>query len=93
MKKEILALQAMMEKKGCDAYLVETADFHQSEYVGDYFKARAYLSGFTGSAGTLLVTKQEAFLWTDGRYFVQAEKQLENSGIERCAWDNPEYRR
>ena len=82
MKKEILALQALMEKKGCDAYLVETADFHQSEYVGDYFKACAYLSGFTGSAGTLLVTKQEAFLWTDGRYFVQAEKQLENSGIE-----------
>ena len=89
MKKEILALQALMEKKGCDAYLVETADFHQSEYVGDYFKARAYLSGFTGSAGTLLVTKQEAFLWTDGRYFVQAEKQLENSGIELMRMGQP----
>ena len=89
MKKEILALQALMEKKGCDAYLVETADFHQSEYVGDYFKARAYLSGFTGSAGTLLVTKQEAFLWTDGRYFVQAEKQLENSGIELMCMGQP----
>ena len=89
MKKEILALQALMEKKGCDAYLVETADFHQSEYVGDYFKACAYLSGFTGSAGTLLVTKQEAFLWTDGRYFVQAEKQLENSGIELMRMGQP----
>ena len=82
MKKEILALQALMEKKGCDAYLVETADFHQSEYVGDYFKARAYLSGFTGSAGTLVITTEESGLWTDGRYFIQAEAQLSGSEIK-----------
>lgn len=81
MKKEIVSLQQLMQTKGIDAYLVETADFHQSEYVGDYFKARAYLSGFTGSAGTLLVTCDHAYLWTDGRYFIQAENQLKDSGI------------
>lgn len=77
----INALRGEMEKRGIDAYLVETADYHQSEYVGDYFKCRAYLSGFTGSAGTLVVTRDEARLWTDGRYFVQAARQLEGSGI------------
>ena len=75
-------LRLAMEENGIDAYLVETADFHQSEYVGDYFKSRAYLSGFTGSAGTLLVGRQEAALWTDGRYFVQAAGQLEGTGIK-----------
>ncbi|MCD8004430.1 MAG: aminopeptidase P family protein [Oscillospiraceae bacterium] len=65
-----------------DAYLVPTGDFHGSEYVGDYFKAREYLSGFTGSAGTLLVLPEGAYLWTDGRYFLQAAQQLEGSGIE-----------
>ena len=74
-------LRLAMEENGIDAYLVETADFHQSEYVGDYFKSRAYLSGFTGSAGTLLVDRKEAALWTDGRYFVQAAGQLEGTGI------------
>ena len=74
-------LRLVMEENGIDAYLVETADFHQSEYVGDYFKSRAYLSGFTGSAGTLLVGRKEAALWTDGRYFVQAAGQLEGTGI------------
>lgn len=82
MKKEIERLQNDMVKHQFDAFLVETADDHQSEYVGDYFKVRAFLSGFTGSAGTLLVTQKEAYLWTDGRYFIQAEKQLENSGIQ-----------
>lgn len=82
MKKEIVALQEIMKAKGLDAYLVETADFHQSEYVGDYFKVRAYLSGFTGSAGTLLITREKAYLWTDGRYFIQAENQLKNSEIQ-----------
>ena len=75
-------LRLAMEENGIDAYLVETADFHQSEYVGDYFKSRAYLSGFTGSAGTLLVDRKEAALWTDGRYFVQAAGQLEGTGIK-----------
>ncbi len=75
-------LRQAMKANGADAYLVETADFHQSEYVGAYFKSREYLSGFTGSAGTLLVMEQEALLWTDGRYFVQAARELEGSGIK-----------
>lgn len=82
MKKEIEALQTYMREHQFDAFLVETADDHQSEYVSDYYKSRAFLSGFTGSAGTLLITLQTAYLWTDGRYFIQAEKQLENSGIK-----------
>lgn len=77
----IAALRQQMEEKGIDVYLVPTADFHESEYVGVYFKARAFLTGFTGSAGTAIVTRQEAGLWTDGRYFIQAERQLAGSGI------------
>lgn len=75
------ALRAEMAKRNLAAYIVPTEDFHGSEYVGAYFKAREYLSGFTGSAGTLLVLKESAALWTDGRYFLQAEAQLKDSGI------------
>lgn len=75
------ALREAMAQRGMDAYLVVTADFHESEYVGDYFKARQFLTGFTGSAGTLVVTMEEACLWTDGRYFVQAAAQLAGSGV------------
>ena len=75
------ALRRLMRGRGIDAYLVLTDDYHASEYVGDYFKSRAYLSGFTGSAGTLVVTAAEAGLWTDGRYFLQAAEQLQGSGI------------
>ena len=75
------ALRAEMKKRGIDIYIVPTADFHESEYVGEYFKARAYITGFTGSAGTAVVTLTEAGLWTDGRYFVQAERQLAGSGV------------
>lgn len=75
------ALRQQMEEKRIDVYLVPTADFHESEYVGEYFKARAFLTGFNGSVGTAIVTKEEAGLWTDGRYFIQAEKQLAGSGI------------
>ena len=75
------ALRRLMRGRGIDAYLVLTDDYHASEYVGDYFKSRAYLSGFTGSAGTLVVTAEEAGLWTDGRYFLQAAAQLQGSGI------------
>lgn len=78
---KLSALRAVMRAKGVDAYVVLTDDFHASEYVGDYFKAREYLSGFTGSAGTLVVLSDRAFLWTDGRYFLQAEEQLRDSGI------------
>ncbi len=71
-----------MAKRSIDAYMVMSDDFHNSEYVGDYFKVREYLSGFTGSAGTLVITMDKAGLWTDGRYFIQAEKELEGSGID-----------
>lgn len=74
-------LRGEMRNHGIDMYIVPTSDFHESEYVGDYFKARSYLTGFTGSAGTAVITQAEAGLWTDGRYFIQARQQLENSGI------------
>lgn len=77
----INALRREIEKEGISAYYVPTDDFHGSEYVSDYFKCREYLTGFTGSAGTLAVTADFAGLWTDGRYFLQAERQLQGSGI------------
>lgn len=89
MKEELLALRREMGKRGIDAYLVPTTDFHGSEYVNDYFKCRKYVSGFTGSAGTLLVTNDFAGLWTDGRYFLQAEKQLAGSGISLMKINQP----
>lgn len=75
------ALREQMRSRKIAAYIVPTDDFHSSEYVGDYFKTREYLSGFTGSAGILLVEADRAALWTDGRYFLQAQAQLTGSGI------------
>lgn len=75
------ALRMEMKKENIGFYLVPTADFHQSEYVGDYFKARKYITGFTGSAGTALITQERAYLWTDGRYFIQAAKEISGTGI------------
>ena len=72
----------LMAKRSIDAYMIVSDDYHNSEYVGDYFKVREYVSGFTGSAGTVVITMDKAGLWTDGRYFVQAEKQLEGTGID-----------
>lgn len=80
-KERIQHLRALMAENQMDAYIIPTSDFHESEYVGDYFKARKYMSGFTGSAGTLVVTLTEAGLWTDGRYFIQAARQLADTGI------------
>lgn len=77
----IAKLRSLMEEKGIDIYVVPTADFHQSEYVGEHFKARKFITGFSGSAGTAVITKTEAHLWTDGRYFIQAAKQLEGSTV------------
>ncbi|MBS5112297.1 MAG: aminopeptidase P family protein [Coprobacillus cateniformis] len=73
----IKEFQKLLKEKQIDYYIVPTDDDHQSETVGEHFQSRAYLSGFTGSAGTLLVTPNDAYLWTDGRYFIQAAKQLE----------------
>jgi Xaa-Pro aminopeptidase len=81
MKKEIQTLQERMSDAGIDYYLIPTSDDHHSEYISDYFKCRSFFSGFTGSAGTLLVTSTEAFLWTDGRYYIQAMNELDQSGI------------
>lgn len=74
-------LREEMKKSGVDVYYIATDDFHGSEFVGEYFKVREYLSGFTGSAGTLIVTMDEAVLYTDGRYFIQAEKELAGTGV------------
>lgn len=78
----VAALRERMRENGVDAYLVLTDDFHASEYVDGYFKCRKWLSGFRGSAGTLVITAEEAGLWTDGRYFLAAAQQLEGTGIE-----------
>ncbi len=78
---KLKALREVMKSEGIDLWIVPTNDYHESEYVGRHFMARDYLTGFTGSAGTAVVTKDEAFLWTDGRYFLQAGMELEGSTI------------
>lgn len=75
------SLRKLMKEHGIHYYMIPTADFHNSEYVHDYFKCREFMSGFTGSNGTLVVSETEARLWTDGRYFIQCEKEIEGSGI------------
>ena len=75
------ALRKLMKERGMDAYMIPTADFHESEYVGEHFKCREYMTGFTGSAGTALITMDEACLWVDGRYYVQAAAQLKDSTV------------
>ncbi len=79
--KRLKDLRELMEQRGIDIYVVPTSDFHESEYVGEYFKARKFITGFTGSAGTAVITKTQAGLWTDGRYFVQAKNQLKDSTV------------
>lgn len=89
MRKQLQALRSAMAEHKLDAYLIPTDDFHGSEYVGEYFTCRKYVSGFTGSAGTLLVFPNWAGLWTDGRYFLQAEEQLKDSGIRLMKMGQP----
>lgn len=74
-------LRMLMDKNKIDMYVIPSSDFHQSEDVGEYFRCREYISGFTGSAGTVIVTKEKSFLWTDGRYFIQAENELQGTEI------------
>lgn len=85
----IYELRRLMKEKNIDAYIVPSADNHQSEYVGEHFKSRAYITGFTGSAGTAIITHNEAGLWTDGRYFIQAEKELSGTDIRLYKSGNP----
>lgn len=80
-QERLQALRCEMAERNIDIYVVPTSDFHESEYVGEHFKARKFITGFTGSAGTAVITMTEAGLWTDGRYFVQAEKQLSGSTV------------
>lgn len=83
-------LRELMAEKHIDAYIIPSFDAHQSEYVPEHWKARQWISGFTGSAGTVVVTMEEAGLWTDGRYFIQAEKQLEGSPVKLFKMGLPE---
>lgn len=80
-KEKIIALRNEMKKEKISVYIIPTSDFHDSEYVSPYFMTRKFFSGFTGSAGTLAVSETDAALFTDGRYFIQAENQLRGSGI------------
>ena len=75
-------LRKLMIERNIDYVIIPSSDAHQSEYVSDYYKGREYISGFTGSAGTVLIGLNEGILWTDGRYFIQAENELKGSGIK-----------
>ncbi len=78
----LTALRQKLRQEGVDYYLIPTADFHNSEYVNAYFTVREHYCGFTGSNGTLVVWQEGAALWTDGRYFIQAEHELEGTTVE-----------
>ncbi len=82
-------LRGQMKEKKIDIYIVPTADFHQTEYVGEYFKARKYYTNFSGSAGTAVITADEARLWTDGRYFIQAAEQIAGTTVELMKMGEP----
>ena len=82
-------IRGLMKENGIDYYVIPTDDFHASEYVGAYFETRSWLSGFTGSAGTLIIGQDFAGLWTDGRYFLQASQQLDGTGIELMKMGEP----
>ncbi len=81
-KEKLQVLRGAMKEQNIDMYIIPSADFHQSEYVGEFFKSRAFMSGFTGSVGTLVVTLDGAGLWVDGRYHLQAENELKGSTID-----------
>lgn len=81
-QEKLSELRNLMTEKELDAYIIPPTDPHQSEYVPEHYKTREWLSGFNGSAGTVVVTHEFAGLWTDSRYFLQAEEQLKDSGIE-----------
>jgi len=89
-KERIGKLRAAMRAAKIDCYIIPTSDYHNSEYVSEYFMVRKYFSGFTGSAGTLVVLADKAALFTDGRYFIQAQRQLEGSGITLMKMGEPQ---
>lgn len=78
-KSRISSLRGLMKERGIDAFIIPSSDNHGSEYVSDYFRVRQWISGFTGSAGTVVITEKEAHLWVDGRYFLQGEQQIQGT--------------
>ncbi len=89
-RERLAALRDAMREEGVDYLIIPTADFHNSEYVADYFRERQYFSGFSGSAGTLVVSQNYAALWTDGRYWVQAENEMKDTGVVLMRQGAPE---
>lgn len=87
---KLLKIRELMKKNRIDSYIIPSSDPHISEYLPDYWKSRSWITGFTGSAGTFAITQEQAALWTDSRYFLQAENELKNTGIELCKLGMPE---
>lgn len=88
-KERIENLRIQMSERGIDAYIVPSSDPHQSEYVAEHYTARTFITGFTGSAGTAIITLDDAILWTDGRYFIQAESELKDTGVSLFKMGEP----
>ena len=88
-KERLIALRAKLKENGIDYYMMPTSDYHNSEYAADFFKVREYFCGFDGSNGTLVVSQDFAGMWTDGRYFIQAENQMKGTGVELFKMMNP----
>lgn len=86
---KLMALRKLMDDKGIDAYIIPSGDAHNTEYVSAYWNARKWFTGFTGSSGLAVVTKKSAGLWTDARYFIQAEEQLKGTGIDLYKMGEP----
>ncbi len=84
-------LRSVMQSHHIDVYYVPTSDFHDSEYVNEYFRGRAYLSGFTGSAGVMVITKDKAIVWSDGRYYIQGENQVKGTCVDFYRQGDPNY--
>lgn len=89
MPEKLDTLRRLMRRHNIQAYLIPGSDPHQSEYVPEFWRRRAFITGFTGSAGDALVTLDEAGLWTDSRYYLQAERQLRNTGFSLFRWGRP----
>ena len=96
----IEALRRFMQTKGISAFIVPSTDPHSGEYVPAHWESRKWISGFTGSAGTAVITMSQGGLWTDSRYFLQAEEQLQGSGLilllvrrRSKSWRKSRYRR
>ena len=87
---KVQALRGQMEKAGFSAWIINGTDPHESEYVCDRWHARRWISGFTGSAGTVIVTMDKALIWVDSRYFVQCAAQISGTVFEMRKIDGPE---